>query len=276
MSKLVGALPEEVIMMNTLTCNLHLMLMAFYQPEGKRCKILMEKRAFPSDYHAIISQIQWHKLNPAEVLIEVEPRQGETTINSDDIRKILEEQGESIALVLFGGVHSFTGQLMDMERITSWGRSAGCKVGFDCAHAVGNVPLSLHDWGCDFAVWCSYKYMNCGHACLGGLFVHSRHCAVTLIDPTLPTPPGSEPVQCAPSIYEGNYLQPVPRRMAGWWGHRLQDRFEMEPYFVPEGGASGFRMSGASVVSISCVKAAMEVMEEVRYYTTSLATMLLL
>eukprot|EP01039_Chlorochromonas_danica_P000153 gene154-162_t len=240
MANLVGALPSEVVLMNTLTCNLHLMMIAFYRPTVHRFKILIEKKAFPSDYHAVISQIQLHGYDPSISLIEMTPRDGEVHLREEDIESLLIEQGESISLVLFSGIQYYTGQLFDMEKITRWAKAAGCQVGFDLAHAVGNVPLQLHEWGCDFACWCTYKYMNSGPGCIGGCFVHERHGRVVLEG-------------------EGIYQQPVPRRLAGWWGHRIHDRFQMEPSFTPEEGARGFRLSNPPVLEVACVKASLDV-----------------
>ena len=177
MARLIGAQSSEVTFMNTLTVNVHMMMVSFYNPTPSRHKILMEKKAFPSDQYATYSQLVLHGYTVADSLIEVEPRAGESHLRIEDIQAILEEQGESIALVHIGGVHYYTGQLMDMKRITELGHSKGCIVGFDLAHAVGNVPMQLHDWGVDFATWCTYKYLNSGPGCMGGAFVHAKHTA---------------------------------------------------------------------------------------------------
>ncbi|RYH14125.1 kynureninase, partial [archaeon] len=214
MAALVGALPSEVVMMNSLTANLHVMMISFYQPTPQRHKILIEKKAFPSDYHAVVSQLQLHGYDASTSLIEVEARLGELTINEDDIDALLAEQGESIALVLFSGIQYYTGQFFDLERIARSAKAAGCKVGFDLAHAVGNVPLRLHDWQVDFACWCTYKYMNCGPGSIAGCFVHEEHGKGELVG-------------------EGEHRWPVPRRLGGWWGHRTSDRFQMAAQFIP-------------------------------------------
>lgn len=241
MSAVVGALPSEVVMMNSLTANLHLMMTAFYKPTASRFKILIEKKAFPSDVHAVVSQLQLHGLNPVDALLEVCPRDGQTTIHPQDIQDLITLHADSIALVLFSGVQYYTGQLFDMRSIVQWARAAGAKVGFDLAHAVGNVPLALHDWDVDFACWCTYKYMNSGPGCMGGCFVHEKHGAG------------------GAGEGEGDYPLPVPTRMAGWWGHRGEDRFIMAPKFIPEKGALGFRLSNPPVLTVACVRASLDI-----------------
>ncbi len=219
---IVGAAPQEVTVANALTVNLHLLLVSFFRPTGQRRKIIMEAGAFPSDQHAIISQLKFHGLDPATDLIEVKPRPGEHTIITEDILEAIQEAGEELALVLWTGVHYYTGQFFDLAAIARAGRSVGAKVGFDLAHAVGNVPLQLHDWGADFAVWCSYKYLNGGPGAPGGLFVHERHAS----DEELP-------------------------RFAGWWGHRERDRFLMRREFRPEQGAAGWQISTVPVLGMA-------------------------
>ena len=175
LARLVGALPHEVVAMNSLTVNLHLMMCSFYRPDSSRNKILIEKKAFPSDYHAVLSQIEINGYNAADCLLEIEPRGREKCIRIEDFQQLIQEHGSSIALVMFSGVQYYTGQAFDIEKITSIAHAAGCYVGFDLAHAVGNVCLNLHDWGVDFAVWCTYKYLNCGPGSIGGCFIHDKH-----------------------------------------------------------------------------------------------------
>jgi kynureninase len=252
MATLVGAQPKEVVMMNSLTCNLHMMMTAFYRPNETRFKILIEKKAFPSDTHAVISQIQLHNLDPKAALIEVAPRAGEITLRLEDIEEVIAREGQSIALVMFSGVQYYTGQLFDMQRITAAAQAQGCKVGWDLAHAVGNVPLRLHDWGCDFACWCTYKYMNCGPGSIGGCFVHERHGNS-----------GARP-EVQNQARDGTIVAPEPLRMAGWWGHRRDDRFAMEPQFIPAEGVNGFRLSNPPVLLMSCVRASLDLYDKVR------------
>jgi kynureninase len=174
MATLVGALPKETVVMNSLTTNLHLMMASFYVPQGTRNKILIEKKAFPSDVHAVTSQILHHRLNPADCLLEIAPRGGETTLREEDVMEMIEKEGDNIALVLLSGVQYYTGQFFNIADITTRAHAKGCLVGWDLAHAVGNVPLQLHDWDVDFACWCTYKYMNCGPGSIGGCFVHEN------------------------------------------------------------------------------------------------------
>ena len=229
-ASLVGALPLEVVVMNTLTVNLHLMLVSFYRPTRERYKVVIESSAFPSDRYAIASHIAWHGLNPAEALLALEPRQGETCLRTEDIAAQLDQEGSTIALVLLGGVNYYTGQAFDMQTITRVGQSQGCLVGFDLAHAVGNIPLHLHDWGVDFAVWCSYKYLNAGPGSIAGCFVHARHAH----RPDLP-------------------------RFAGWWGHNKTTRFDMPPGFDPLPGAEGWQLSNPSILPLAALRASMDI-----------------
>ncbi|MCB9990431.1 MAG: kynureninase [Rhodospirillales bacterium] len=227
---IVGGKPSEIVAMNTLSVNLHLMMASFYRPSGKRFKIMAEKSAFPSDQYAIKSQIKFHGFDPAEGLIELNPRAGEKTLRTEDIIEAIATQGESVALILIGGVNYYTGQLFDMAAITRAGHDKGCVVGFDLAHAAGNVPLALHDWDVDFACWCSYKYLNGGPASIAGAFVHDRH----------------------PQELD------LPR-FAGWWGHEQETRFLMSPDFKPSPGAAGWQLSNAPVLSLAPVKTALEI-----------------
>src|SRR5262252_5025970 len=230
MAEIVGAKPLEVVVMNSLTVNLHLMMVSFYRPTPQRHKIVVEAGAFPSDQYAFASQIRFHGFDPATSLIEITPRLGETSIRPEDIDSLLEHKGSEIALVLLGGVNYATGQLFDMEAITRAGHAQGCVVGFDLAHAAGNVPLRMHDWNVDFAVWCNYKYLNGGPGCTGGCFVHERYAR----DFDLP-------------------------RFAGWWGHDQENRFLMGPDFQPMPGAEGWQLSNPSIMSLAPLRASLEI-----------------
>lgn len=232
-AELVGAEPTEVVVMNSLTVNLHLMMVSFYRPTKDRHKIVIERGAFPSDQYAVKSQIQFHGFNPATSLIELTPRPGEFCLRDEDIDSVIERSGNEIALIMLGGVNYATGQAFDMARITRLGHARGCVVGFDLAHAAGNVPLKLHGWGPDFAVWCSYKYLNGGPGCVAGCFVHERHARAF----DLP-------------------------RFAGWWGHDERSRFEMGPDFRPMPGADGWQLSNPSIVSLAVLRASMEIFHE--------------
>lgn len=230
---LVGAEESEVVVMNSLTVNLHLMMVSFYRPNAKRHKILMERGAFPSDQYAVQSQLRFHGLDPASSLIELTPREGESCLRDEDIAACIDREGDSIALILLGGVNYATGQLFDMPGITKMGHERGCVVAFDLAHAVGNVPLNLHEWGPDFAVWCSYKYLNGGPGCVGGCFIHQRHGQAW----NLP-------------------------RFAGWWGHDEKARFQMAPEFHPMPGADGWQVSNPPILALAPLRASMEIFAE--------------
>lgn len=236
MAPIVGATEQEVCPMNTLTVNLHLLMVSFYRPSSKRFKIMMEAGAFPSDQYAIESQVRFHGLDPKEAIIEVAPENGEYTLTTEAIISAIEEHANEIALVLFGGINYFTGQLFDMEAITKAGHNAGAKVGFDLAHAAGNVPLQLHHWGVDFACWCSYKYQNAGPGGISGIFVHEKH----FTDQSL-------------------------HRFAGWWGYQENNRFLMEKGFVPETGADGWQVSCTQVMPMALYHASLQLFEKVGF-----------
>ncbi len=231
-ARLVGARPAEVVTMNTLTVNLHLMMVSFYRPAARKYKILMEANAFPSDQYAVQSQVRFHGYDPDDAIIEIAPRAGESYVRTEDVETLLEQQGETIALVMLGGVNYYNGQVFDMARITQAAHKQGCLVGYDLAHAVGNIELSLHDWQVDFAVWCTYKYLNAGPGCVGGCFVHERHAKRT----DLP-------------------------RFAGWWGHDKQTRFQMPPEFRPIPGAEGWQLSNPPILPLAALRASLEIFD---------------
>lgn len=233
MARVVGGLPVEVVCMNTLTANLHFLMVPFYRPTKERYKILMEAKSFPSDFFAITSQLHFHGIDPKDGLIEVAPREGESFIRTEDIEAVLAgEEGSKIALVLFSGVQYYTGQAFEIERITKAAHAAGAIAGFDCAHAAGNIDLKLHDWNVDFAVWCTYKYLNSGPGCTGGAFVHERHATDT-----------ERP------------------RFAGWWGTDKTNRFKMEHDFRPTPGAFGYQVSNPSVLPLATMRASLDLFE---------------
>jgi kynureninase len=260
MARIVGAKPIETVVMNSLTVNLHLMMVSFYRPQGKRRKIVIEKGAFPSDQYAVESQLQFHRSEPlasaggrapdeessrpvieskppadagGSDLIELAAREGETTLRTADIIEAIERNGDEIALVMMGGVNYYTGQAFDMRAITEAGHRAGAVVGFDLAHAAGNIELRLHDWDVDFAVWCSYKYLNAGPGGIAGAFVHERHSR----DFNMP-------------------------RFAGWWGHNKQTRFQMGPEFDPLPGAEGWQLSNPPIFQLAALRASLEIFDE--------------
>ena len=233
LSKLVGAKPSEVTVMNTLTINLHLLMVSFYRPTSKRYKIICEEKAFPSDQYMFQSQVTSHGYNPQDAIVEIKRREGEHNIRIEDILAKIEEVGEELALVLFGGVNYYTGQVFDMKTIVEAGHKVGANVGFDLAHAAGNIQLELHDWNVDFAAWCSYKYMNSGPGNASGCFVHERH-------------------------HHSN----LPR-FAGWWGHNKERRFKMEPTFDPVHGADGWQVSNLPILTLAPYLASVELFAEI-------------
>lgn len=233
-AKLVGAQENEVVMMNGLTVNLHLLLTSFYRPDRKRFKILTEKKAFPSDQYAVESQIELHGLKLSEALVEVGPRAGSDLIETEDILAAIEEHGDELACVMIGGVNYYTGQVFDMKTIAAAAHKVGAYCGFDLAHAAGNVPMQLHDWGVDFACWCTYKYLNSGPGSISGAFIHEKNG----VDQNLP-------------------------RMAGWWGHDKSERFQMAPGFKAIPGAEGWQLSNAPVLAMTPHKVALEMFDEV-------------
>ncbi|MBS0570326.1 MAG: kynureninase [Proteobacteria bacterium] len=228
LAELVGALPAEVVAMNSLTVNLHLMMASFYRPTRERHAILIEKGPFPSDQYAIESQIRFHGFDPATSLIEVPGDEPGQCISDASIERVLDAHGTRIALVLLPGVQYRTGQVFDLKRIAARARAQGCRVGFDLAHAVGNVPLALHDSGCDFSVWCSYKYLNSGPGAVAGCFVHERHARADL------------------------------PRFAGWWGHDQSTRFTMGPEFSPTPGADGWQLSNPPILALAPLRVSLE------------------
>ena len=232
-SKIVGAKQSEVVAMNTLTVNLHLMMVSFYRPTENRYKIIIEANAFPSDIYAVESQIKHHGLSPETSLIKLRPRDGESAIRTEDIQEIIEKEGDEIALIMLGGVNYYTGQVFDFEKITKLAQSKGINVGFDLAHAAGNIKLELHKWGVDFAVWCSYKYLNSGPGSVAAAFVHEKHHNTNL------------------------------NRFAGWWGHNKEDRFKMPDNFVPITTAEGWQLSNPPILSLAAIRASLSIFDEV-------------
>ena len=232
--KIVGAQENEVAVMNSLTVNLHLLMVSFYKPNSKRFKIIMESGAFPSDQYAVESQVKFHGLDPKNAVIEIFPRSGEVTLRTEDILQAINEHADELALVLFSGINYYTGQFFDLEAIADAAHSAGAYAGFDLAHAAGNVPLKLHEWGADFACWCSYKYMNSGPGGISGIFVHEKH-----------------------------FTNKEINRFAGWWGYRADKRFLMAPGFDPEIGADGWQVSTSPILLLALFKASMAIFDDV-------------
>jgi len=232
MARVVGAKPIETVVMNSLTVNLHLLMVSFYRPTKERYKIVIEKGAFPSDHYAIESQLKFHGY-AADGLIELAPRDDEATLRTEDIVEAIEREGDSIALILLGGVNYYTGQAFDMKTITEAGHKQGCVLAFDCAHAAGNLELKLHDWNVDFAAWCSYKYLNAGPGAIAGIFVHERHAR--------------------------SFELP---RFAGWWGHDKETRFLMGPEFKPLAGAEGWQISNPPIFQLAALRASLEIFDD--------------
>ena len=233
MAGLVGARPSEVAVMNGLTVNLHLLMVSFYRPTPARFRIAVEPLPFPSDLHAVRAQARFHGYPAEQAVVEIPPRPGEATLRTEDIEEFFRREGASVALLMLGGVNYYTGQAFDMGRVCAAARAAGCAVGLDLAHAAGNIPLSLHDWGPDFAAWCSYKYLNGGPGALAGCFVHDRHAA----KPDLP-------------------------RFAGWWGQSVAERFAMGPHFTPAPGAAGWQVSNQPPVMLAALEASLALFHE--------------
>ncbi|MBA3704494.1 MAG: kynureninase [Bacteroidetes bacterium] len=233
-SKIVGAKPNEVVVMNFLTVNLHLLMVSFYRPTKQRYKILCEAKAFPSDQYAFESQVKFHGFDPSNAIVEVAPRKGEHSIRHEDILEVIEQNKDTLALVLFGGINYYNGQVFDMKGITEAGHKAGAVVGFDLAHAAGNIKLQLHDWNVDFACWCSYKYLNSGPGAVSGVFIHEKN----LNDPKTP-------------------------RFAGWWGNDKEVRFKMEKGFVPMPTAEAWQLSTVPVLLLAAHKASVDIFDEV-------------
>jgi len=233
LSAIVGAKNEEVTIMNSLTVNLHLLMVSFYKPAGKRFKILVEGGAFPSDQYAVASQVRFHGYDPNEAVLEIFPREGEFTLRTEDILRKINDHADELTLVLFGGINYYTGQLFDMKAITDATHAAGAIAGFDLAHAAGNVILKLHEWDVDFATWCSYKYMNSGPGGISGIFVHEKH-----------------------------FNSPELNRFEGWWGFRQDRRFLMPPVFEPENGAAAWQLSTSPIMLLALHKASLDIFKD--------------
>lgn len=232
-ARLAGAQPQEVVVMNHLTVNLHLLLVSFYRPTADRYKIICEGGAFPSDRYALQSQVEWHGFDSADALVELQPREGEDTVRHEDIIEAIEDCGDSLALVMLGGVHYFTGQVLDMAAITRAAHEVEAYAGFDLAHAAGNLKLHLHDWGVDFAAWCSYKYLNGGPGTVAGAFIHDRHVR--------------------------NLHLP---RFAGWWGNDPETRFTMPHRFIPVPSADSWQLSNAPILEMAALRSSMELFDD--------------
>ncbi|MDN3669310.1 kynureninase [Echinicola jeungdonensis] len=233
LAHIIGAREHEVVAMNSLTCNLHQLMVSFYQPTGERFKIITEAGAFPSDMYMLESQVNFHGFSPEEAIIELSPRDGEHTLRTKDIIDAIEKNANDLALVMMSGLQYYTGQVFDMQQITQAGHRAGAMVGFDLAHAAGNVLLHLHDWEVDFASWCSYKYLNSGPGNVSGIFVHEKYAD-----------------------------QPGLKRFAGWWGHVEEERFQMEKGFKPMYGADGWQVSNGNVLGMAAHQASLDIFYE--------------
>jgi len=233
LAKIIGAKANEVVAMNTLTVNLHLLMLSFYRPQGKRYKILMEAGAFPSDQYAVETQVRMYGYDPEDAIIEISPREGEYIIEEEDIISAINEADSSLALVMIGGVNYYTGQFFDLKRIADVAHRVGAYVGYDLAHAMGNIPLQLHDWNVDFACWCSYKYLNSGPGGVGGAYVHEHHVR-----------------------------NPKTFRLAGWWGNDEKTRFKMEKGFIPKNTAESWQMSNAQVFNMVAHNASLDIFEK--------------
>ncbi len=234
LSRIVGAKPSEVSVMNTLTVNLHMLMVSFYRPNEKRFKIICEEKAFPSDQYMLQTQVKFHGYNPKEAIVEVKRREGEHNLRNEDIIEKIKEIGDELALVLIGGINYYTGQVLDMKNITAAGHAIGAVVGWDLAHAAGNIALQLHDWEVDFAAWCSYKYMNAGPGSVSGYFVHEKHHADKELN-----------------------------RFGGWYGQIKERRFLMEPEFSPNDGALGWQSSCTGVLAMAPYLASVEMFDEI-------------
>jgi kynureninase len=233
LARLTGGLPQEVVAMNALTVNIHLLLGTFYRPNREKFKIIIESQSFSSDYYAIVSQIEFHGLNSKDVLIEIKPRENEYLLSTEDILTTIELNAKHLALVWLGGVNYYSGQVLDMKEISAKAHEVGSIVGFDLAHAIGNIPLKLHDWSVDFATWCSYKYLNSGPGGVSGIFVHK------------------------------NVLAKFPPAFKGWWGNDEENRFKMEKIFTPSHGVDAWQLSNAPILSMAAHKAALEIFDKI-------------
>jgi kynureninase len=232
LGEILGAHSHEVVAMNNLTVNLHLLMVTFYRPTKDRYKIIIEAGAFPSDQYMLESQVKWHGLDPEEVIVELKPRKGEHTLRTEDILAEIQRQGDSLAMVNMAGLQYYTGQLFDMKSITAAAHAVGAVAGFDLAHAAGNAPLSLHDWEVDFATWCSYKYMNSGPGNVSGIYINEK--------------------------YADRHDLP---RLAGWWGHDEQQRFQMEKGFIPMHGADGWQLANSNVLGLAAQQASLDIFQ---------------